>query len=161
MIVPFRVQFPASAPTGANAPQLFSTAAVTSEGNSILHSMVSGASNTLGNFGLGGLPTGPFNVCRIKGAADTAGVLLFGITNGTNFYEIWRSYLTDTQYFGFDDDFTPKSRTTFPIDYLVVPQSNSYVAAFSWGSTPGGVINAAGFIEIAKTVAQVNGNITT
>lgn len=161
MIVPFSVQFPASAPTGANAPQLFSTAALTSEGNGILHSMTTGSGNVLGMFGLGGLPTGPFNVCRIKGATDTAGVLLFGLTNATTFIELWRTYLTDTQFFGFDDDFTPKSRTTFPIDYLVVPQSNSYTPCFSWGSTPGGIIHASGFVEIANVTANVSANIAT
>ena len=152
MIVPFHVTIATT-----NTPkQLFSTT-----DNLILASMISGSGNTLGNFGLGGLPTGAFNVSRIRGAADTAAVLLFGVYNGTNFYECFRTYLTETQYFLFDDDFTPRSRTTFPIDYLTIPQSNSYVPAFKLGTAPGGNVNIAGIIEVANVQAQVNGTITT
>lgn len=144
MIIPFHV-----AVTTANAFQgLLSTTS-----NSILNSMVSGASNTLAMFGLGAITNGlgNLNIVRIKGAADTACVLTLCINNGTNTYEVWRTYLSDTQYFGFDDNFTPLSKTVLPTDYLVVPQTNSYVPGFKLATAPGATVNIAGFIELANT----------
>lgn len=144
LIVPFRVTIATT-----NTPkQLFSTT-----DNLILASMVSGSSNTIGMFGLGGVPTGAFAVNRLKFAADTAVSVQFGVYNGTNFWQIWSTYLTETQYFGVDEDFTPKSRTTFPIDYLIVPQSDSYTAAFRLSTAPGGNVNIAGFVEVANVPA--------
>jgi hypothetical protein len=112
--------------------------------------MISGSGNTLGAFGLGGLPTGAFAVNRIKFAADTAVSVLLGVYNGTNYWEVWRTYLSETQYFNVDEDFTPKSRTTFPIDYLIFPQSDSYVPALKLSTAPGGNVNVSGFLEIVN-----------
>jgi hypothetical protein len=109
-------------------------------------------------FNLGSLPSGPFAVNRISLTCDTASVsVLFGVFNGTNFYECWRTLLTDTASTGVlvDDDFTPKSRTVVPSDYLVIPQSNSYVPAFKLSTAPGGNVNIQGFIEIANILPGV------
>lgn len=125
--------------------------------------MVSGSSNTLGNFGLSALTTvGNLRVTRIKGATDTAGVLTFGVWNGTAFYECWRSYLTDVRYTGFDDDFQPRSKSTLPQDWLTIPLNNSYTPAFQWSTTPtGGGVHVSGIIQISNTVGQVTANIVT
>jgi hypothetical protein len=157
MILPFHVLLPIT----TNTPQrLFNTT-----DNLILASMVSGSNNLLTMFGLGGITSlTNIRVARIRGAADTAGVLTMGVysPNTTSYYEVWRSYLTDTRYFTFDDEFQPRSNTVFPADWLTVPQSNGYVLAMQWSTTPtGGGVNVAGEIQISNTVGQVTAAIAT
>lgn len=124
--------------------------------------MLAGSGNTLGMYGLSALTTlGNLRVTRIKGAMDTAGVLLFGLWNTSTFIELWRNYVTDVNHTGFDDDFQPRSTTTFPQDWLTVPQNNSYVPAFQLATAPGGNVNVSGIIQISNTLGQVSANIAT
>jgi hypothetical protein len=84
-------------------------------------------------------------------SSDTAATLLLGVYNGTNFYECWRigPLVANT---AFDVDFTPKSKTILPFEYLVIPQSNSYVPAFKLAAAPGASVNIQGIIQIANTI---------
>lgn len=145
MIIPFHVALP----TTTNTPQQL----LSSVDNLILASMVSGSSNTLGMFGLGALPTGPYYITRMKFSTDTGGQpLLFGLWSlaATTFYEIQRFYETGTHYVNTDYDFTPRSVTTTMTDWILVNQSNGYQAAFKWGTTPTGTaVNVSGEVQIA------------
>jgi hypothetical protein len=100
-------------------------------------------------------PTGPFGLSRLNFTCDTASVsVVLGVFNGVGFYEIWRSLATDTATTGVivDEDFTPKSRSIFPVDYLAIPQSNSYVPAMKLSTTPGGNVNIQGFMQIVNLI---------
>jgi hypothetical protein len=144
MIVPFNVLI--TDPATTNTPQRL----LNTTDNLILASMISGSSNTLNMFGLL-LPTGNFYLSRIRYAHNsaTAGPVSFGVYSATttNFYEIFRQASVIGALV--DVDFCPRSRSTYPTDYLLIPQSLGYVFAAKWGNSgPSANINIEGELEI-------------
>ena len=141
MILPFHVTIATT-----NTPKnLFSTT-----DNLILASMIASSNNTIAAFGLGGLPNGAnFLLTRIKVASATAGIVLAGVYNGTNFYQIYETIVTDTQYTANDDDLLTKYKAFNAQDGIFVPQSSTYNLCLKLAAAPGGNVDLAGFIQIA------------
>jgi hypothetical protein len=157
LIIPIHVALPLT----TNTPQRI----LNTTDNLILASMLTGSNNTLGSFGLLGISSlTNLRVTRIRLAADTAGVLLFGVYSPTttSFYECYRTQVTGARYASVDDDFQPRSISTSWQDWLTIPQSNGYVPALTWSVTPtGSAVNVSGEIQISNTLGQVTGPIVT